>query len=135
MSKCYACEKACKRSWCPYTEDNKRFGANGMNGIGEFILDLIKPAGESMSEEKQKEYPKIELRTKDPSRLTTGANAELLINGEVQKNVKSFKLEVEAGGMAKATVEYYGAFTCNVVGQLEQEYIRIDGNNTEAKND
>jgi len=69
---------------------------------------------------------KIELRTKNPkAKITTGANCEVLIDGTPLEGVKNFKLEVSSRGVAKATIELYGHFECNVLGELEQKNFQL----------
>lgn len=43
----------------------------------------------------------------------TGGNTELLIDGEKVKGVSKVTLTIEAGGIAKLTMETYGVFKAN----------------------
>jgi hypothetical protein len=56
---------------------------------------------------------------------TVGANCEVLIDGQPLKFVRSFKLEVDAAGIAKATIEMYGNFHANILGDYKQEFFEI----------
>lgn len=52
--------------------------------------------------------PTIELRTKTPGKVTTGANSELLIDGEPVKGVTSVSINVDANGMGRVKLELIG---------------------------
>ena len=56
---------------------------------------------------------KIELKTKNPNAVSTGANTELYIDGQKAKGIKSFKYEVNSTGVGIVTVEYYGNIEIN----------------------
>lgn len=43
-----------------------------------------------------------------PNSVMTGMNTEILINGEKFPYAKSFKFEVDAKGVAKCQIEFYG---------------------------
>ena len=68
------------------------------------------------------EIPKFELRMREGATgLMTGANTELLMNGKRMGTVTKVKVEVEARGMAKMTLEMFGQF--KVVGNFEPEVV------------
>jgi len=69
---------------------------------------------------------KIEVKTRDPSKPSTGDNTEVYIDGNLIKHAKSLKFEVEAGGMAKVTIEMYGNFTAEVVGEVSSHFVGIE---------
>ena len=71
---------------------------------------------------------KIELKSKDPNQVSTGANTELYINGKKATGVKSFKYEVDAAGVGTATVEYYAnvEIESNVPGLILTEEFTAD---------
>lgn len=73
--------------------------------------------------DKEANFPLIELRSKDPNKLTTGANAELLIDGKVQTAVTEVNINIKAGGLADVKVSYVGRIKANVLGKLEQHFI------------
>ena len=73
---------------------------------------------------------KIELRDKRKEedrkgQPTVGANCEILVDGEPLQGVRSFKLEVDAGGVAIVTIEMYGDFHANILGDYEQQFYKI----------
>lgn len=71
-----------------------------------------------MSDEKT--YPKFELRMREGATgLMTGANTELLMDGKRLSTVTKVKVEVEARGLAKMTLEMFGQF--EVTGNFEPE--------------
>jgi len=73
----------------------------------------------------QKEMTKIELRSNRPGSMTQGCNTELLINGELLPFVHSFKLEVKAGEIAKATIETYGDFSVKILGEFDHKIMQL----------
>ena len=56
---------------------------------------------------------------------TVGANCEVLIDGQPLQGVRSFKVEVDAKGVAMATIVMYGNFAVDVIGDFEQQLYRI----------
>lgn len=72
---------------------------------------------------------KIELRTKNPDKVSSGANTELFIDGVKAKGVKSFKYEVNSRGLGIVTLEYYANVTIN------SNVIDIIANAVEVKDD
>ena len=50
---------------------------------------------------------KIEVKNKSKNHVSTGANTEIYIDGQLAKGVKSFKYEDNAGGVGVVTIEYY----------------------------
>ena len=84
---------------------------------------------------------KIELRDKRSEeekkngQPTVGANCEVLIDGKPLEGVRSFKLEVNAAGVAEATVVMYGDFHANVLGQYGVQMFEIKRPRKEKDND
>lgn len=73
-----------------------------------------------MSEETK--IPKFELRMREGATgLMTGANTELLMDGKRMGTVTKVKVEVEARGLARMTLEMLGQF--NVTGNFQPEII------------
>lgn len=70
---------------------------------------------------------KIELRNKkqDEGKISKGANMEFLVDGERLRGVRSVKIEVDARGLAKATVEIYGYLKANILGQYEPSIFEL----------
>lgn len=68
---------------------------------------------------------KIELRSKNPDKISTGANTELYIDGQKAKGVKSFKYEVDARGVGIVTVQYFGsvAIDSNIPSIVAEEIL------------
>ena len=57
------------------------------------------------------EYPKYELRMREGAvGLMTGGNAQLFVDGKKIPFVRKVKVEVEAGGLARMTLEVLGQF-------------------------
>ncbi len=63
---------------------------------------------------------------------TVGANCEVLIDGQPLQGVRSFKVEVDARGVAKATIEMYGNFIVDVLGDYEKQLYQIKSPGEEA---
>ena len=77
---------------------------------------------------------KIEVRQKpDSGTVMTGANTELLLDGKPIKMVQGFKFEVQAGGVAKVTLEMIAEVGLAAeLGELTQVYVNkedLDGKN------
>lgn len=65
----------------------------------------------------------FELKPRDPEGkgIMSGAATQLLMDGQPMKGVRKVVVEVEAGEIAKMTIEVYGRF--HVVGQFAPEMI------------
>jgi hypothetical protein len=65
---------------------------------------------------------KIQIRNKEGSEemTTKGMNCQVLLDGEPVKFCKSFKFEVEAGGMGLVTMQMYAEVEMDVVSELEK---------------
>ena len=72
---------------------------------------------------------KIELKTKNPNGISTGANTEIYIDGQRIKGVKSFKYEVDCKGVGVVTMQYYGNvnINCNLHEIIADEIILGEG--------
>ena len=75
-----------------------------------------------MSDEKK--YPKFELRMREGATgLMTGANTELLMDGKRLGTVSKVRIEVEARGLAKMSLEMWGQF--EVTGNFDPEQVEV----------
>lgn len=73
---------------------------------------------------------KIQIRNREDQEdlITKGMNTQILLDGEPLKFCKSFKFEVEAGGMAKVTLEMYTTVEMDIASELEKsEYKLLEG--------
>jgi len=70
-------------------------------------------------------YPTIELRPKPGTegQLMTGANTQVLMNGEKLPYVSAFKFEVNARGIAKVTLELYASV--NIIGTVKEVKVAL----------
>lgn len=76
---------------------------------------------------------KIEVKSKSPNQLSTGANTEVFIDGIKANYVKSFKYEVDSRGLGVATVEYYANVTLDSnVPHLVAEAVLLEENMGQA---
>jgi hypothetical protein len=63
---------------------------------------------------------KIEVKSKDPTKIMTGSNAQILIDGTPLKYATSFAFSVDALGVAKATIELIADVAIGpVIGEIE----------------
>lgn len=60
-----------------------------------------------MAAQKKSKVPKLTIKNKAPGKLLTGMNTELLLDDKPLKYVTSFKLECDARGFAKLTLEMF----------------------------
>ncbi len=71
---------------------------------------------------------KIELKPKhEPQKghFTTGANSQVLLDGQLLKGVTSCTIKVDAGGIAKVTIEMVGHIEANIIGELETQILAV----------
>lgn len=70
----------------------------------------------------QPKIHKIKVINKQESqgRVTSGPNTQIFIDGEPLKLAKSFKFEVEAGSVAKCTIELYAEVEMDFTVELDQ---------------
>jgi len=71
------------------------------------------------------DYPKIEIRNKAGKGILTGANAEILINGEVLKYVTEVSLVIKAREVPYVVVKMMGDIHVSVVGELETKVVQL----------
>jgi len=57
--------------------------------------------------EKAQRVDKIEIKQRDPNKLMTGMNTQVLLNGVALKHAKSIEVKVDATGMGLVKLELY----------------------------
>ena len=69
---------------------------------------------------------KIQVRNSEGSEGTTtrGMNTQVLLDGVPLKFCKSFKFEVEAGGVAKVVMEMYAEVEMDIASELEKTELK-----------
>lgn len=73
----------------------------------------------------KRSYPLLEIRQKEgtESSIMVGANTQLLLDGKPLKGAQAVTFEVNARGIAKATVTLIGRF--KVSGKVRTEKIKL----------
>lgn len=59
--------------------------------------------------EKAQRVDKIEIKQRDPNGLMTGANTQVLLNGQPLRHAKSIEVKVDARGMGLVKIEMYAS--------------------------
>lgn len=71
-------------------------------------------------------FHRFELRKKSENELSTGANTELFIDGELARGVTEVNINIKAGGLAEVSVKYIGHVTASVLGQLTKQIFQLE---------
>lgn len=68
----------------------------------------------------------FEIKPRDPTKMLTGSNTILLMDGVPVKGCCSFKFEVQAAEVAKVTIEMIGTFAMAAeIGEIETKIIPL----------